>query len=89
MARPRALDVVARWANGWEASYLNPTDFVILAAPRALIPGWSRQPWGGDVEAGLTDLMLAFADFPSTTLLQRFAAQVLPRSLSRGGQRRR
>lgn len=132
--RPRALDVVARWADGWEASYLSPADFaarwaglrarldaggrepgslrrsvevdVVLAGPRARVEAMLerfRASRGvapdhplmatalvGDVEAvaekieaymvaGATDLMLAFADFPATTMLERFAAQVLPR----------
>jgi 2-methylisocitrate lyase-like PEP mutase family enzyme len=29
-------------------------------------------------EAGATDLMVGFADFPETTMLERFATRVLP-----------
>jgi alkanesulfonate monooxygenase SsuD/methylene tetrahydromethanopterin reductase-like flavin-dependent oxidoreductase (luciferase family) len=131
---PRALALTARWADGWEASYVAPREFATLAArldgaldaagrPRAdvrrsievdvILAGsererqaWTRRfiderpgPAGeavvatalaGDADAvaarigeyaaaGATDLMLGFADFPATGMLERFAAEVIPR----------
>ena len=35
-------------------------------------------------KAGATDLMIGFADFPDTTMLERFAARVLPALSARG-----
>jgi alkanesulfonate monooxygenase SsuD/methylene tetrahydromethanopterin reductase-like flavin-dependent oxidoreductase (luciferase family) len=35
-------------------------------------------------QAGATDLMIGFADFPETTMLERFAARVLPALSARG-----
>jgi alkanesulfonate monooxygenase SsuD/methylene tetrahydromethanopterin reductase-like flavin-dependent oxidoreductase (luciferase family) len=35
-------------------------------------------------QAGATDLMIGFADFPDTTMLERFAARVLPALSARG-----
>jgi alkanesulfonate monooxygenase SsuD/methylene tetrahydromethanopterin reductase-like flavin-dependent oxidoreductase (luciferase family) len=131
--RPRALDVAARLADGWEASYVDPPALaqlavqldarlaaagrqpgavrrsaeadVILVDSRAEEEGWRRRFHAdrgvaadhtivrtaliGDAEAvsirardyaaaGATDLMLGFADFPATTMLERFAHQVMP-----------
>jgi alkanesulfonate monooxygenase SsuD/methylene tetrahydromethanopterin reductase-like flavin-dependent oxidoreductase (luciferase family) len=139
---PGALGVAARYAEGWEASYLAPPDFqarwerlaaslvragrapaslarsvevdVVLAAPgwdaatalerfrggRGLEPGHPllRTALLGDAAAvgqgiaayaaaGATDLTLAFADFPATEMLERFAADVLPAMATRGEKR--
>jgi alkanesulfonate monooxygenase SsuD/methylene tetrahydromethanopterin reductase-like flavin-dependent oxidoreductase (luciferase family) len=128
-----ALDVIARRADGWEASYLAPETFrrrwELLAARLAREgrdPGAIRRSVELDVvlgaspaaaerdfrafcgsrrigpghpllgatlagtrdavleriaayqAAGATDLMLGFADFPATEMLERFAADVLP-----------
>jgi alkanesulfonate monooxygenase SsuD/methylene tetrahydromethanopterin reductase-like flavin-dependent oxidoreductase (luciferase family) len=130
---PAALDVVARRADGWEASYLPPEafhqrwellaarlaregrdpatirrsveldvvlgaspadaerDFRAFCASRRIGPS---HPLAGATlagtrdavlegiaayrAAGATDLMLGFADFPATEMLERFAADVLP-----------
>jgi alkanesulfonate monooxygenase SsuD/methylene tetrahydromethanopterin reductase-like flavin-dependent oxidoreductase (luciferase family) len=132
---PRALALTARRADGWEASYLTPTDFavrsarldalladagrragdvrrsvetdVILAGSRAEQEAWTRRfraarggpaadavldtALVGDADAvaarvveyagaGATDIMLGFADFPATGMLERFARDVLPRA---------
>jgi len=129
---PAALDVAARCASGWEASYLTPTAFgarwgrvrtVLEAAGR---PWWNyrrsveldvvlgltasdadaalrrfcaargieptdallAQALAGTADAvrarvaeyaaaGVTDLMLGFADFPATGMLELFAERVL------------
>jgi alkanesulfonate monooxygenase SsuD/methylene tetrahydromethanopterin reductase-like flavin-dependent oxidoreductase (luciferase family) len=130
---PRAIELAARCADGWEASFLAPPAFADCAArveaaltatgrPRdalrrsvevdaaladtpahaaAAIDGFCAHrriardhpllqgALAGDVEtviaralaygkAGATDLMIGFADFPDTTMLERFAARVLP-----------
>jgi alkanesulfonate monooxygenase SsuD/methylene tetrahydromethanopterin reductase-like flavin-dependent oxidoreductase (luciferase family) len=130
---PRALDLVARRADGWEASYLPPPEFgdrwarlqallarvgrspaslkravevdVVLAATMAEAAGAlarfrenrgigrehpvARAALAGDATAiaegitsyrtvGVTDLTLAFADFPATGMLERLAALVRP-----------
>ena len=130
--RPRALDVVARWADGWEASYLSAPAFAerwaalatrlraagrppeslrrsveldVVLAEHGEHPGAAlerfrrqrdvaadhplltatlsgnatdlRQTLAAYAGAGATDLMLAFADFPETRMLERFAADVL------------
>jgi alkanesulfonate monooxygenase SsuD/methylene tetrahydromethanopterin reductase-like flavin-dependent oxidoreductase (luciferase family) len=130
---PRALDVVARHADGWEASFLSPEAFALAARRvdaglraagrsagavrrsveldvslgatgdrraharafrevRGLAPGHPLLEAAliGDADdvverivayaaAGATDLMLGFADFPATGMLEAFAASVLPR----------
>ena len=130
--RPLALELAARWGQGWEASYVTPAGFaalssrldgllgvagrhsrevrrslevdVILACSPAEREGWTsrfRAERGaaagailptalvGDTDAvaarvaeyaaaGATDLMLGFVDFPETTMLERFARDVLP-----------
>lgn len=138
---PRALDVVARQADGWEASYVGPAEFrrrwqalrigleragrdagafrrsvevdVVLNEAsddpdRALARFCESRRIGADhpvaasalagepaavIEqiaayeaAGATDLMLGFADFPATAMLERFASDVLP-AVTRGGRR--
>lgn len=130
----RALSVVARRCEGWEASYLTPAAFagrwerlrillaqegrapdtlrrsvevdVIVARDRAEVGRWRQRfcaargvasdhplleaVLAGAPEAvrdriaeycvvGVTDLMCAFADFPETGMLERFAGEVLPR----------
>jgi alkanesulfonate monooxygenase SsuD/methylene tetrahydromethanopterin reductase-like flavin-dependent oxidoreductase (luciferase family) len=142
--RPRALEVVAQQADGWEASYLSPQTFaarwafvrsrlqahgraadevarsvevdVVLTTPGRVVQasaayrasrgvgpehplmamallGDARaviERIGAYAAAGATDLMLAFADFPATTMLERFAAEVLPTvsaPINRGGRR--
>jgi alkanesulfonate monooxygenase SsuD/methylene tetrahydromethanopterin reductase-like flavin-dependent oxidoreductase (luciferase family) len=131
---PRALDVAARHADGWEASLLSPEAFARAAArvdaglraagrppeavrrsveldvalvgatgdrgthvrafcaARGVAPGHPLLETAliGDADdvveriaayaaVGATDLMLGFADFPATGMLQAFAASVLPR----------
>jgi alkanesulfonate monooxygenase SsuD/methylene tetrahydromethanopterin reductase-like flavin-dependent oxidoreductase (luciferase family) len=130
--RPRALDLAARCADGWEASYVTPAAFAALAArlderleaagrPAAAVrrsvevdvvltaSPCEEATWRarfaaergaaadevlatalvGDAEsvatgaadyaaAGATDLMLGFADFPATGMLERFARDVMP-----------
>ena len=126
--KPRALELVARCGDGWEASYVSPTEFARLNAqvdrlaqdagrlPHALrrsvevdvavvdaqaeAAAWRRRfcaerGIGGDdrllttallgdaetvaagiaayAAAGATDLMLGFADFPATGMLERLA----------------
>jgi alkanesulfonate monooxygenase SsuD/methylene tetrahydromethanopterin reductase-like flavin-dependent oxidoreductase (luciferase family) len=130
---PRAVELTARCADGWEASFLAPAAFAgaasrldaaLAAAGRpadasrrsvevdvalaesetvtAAAVGRFCERRGialehalldgalvGDAdavvtralayaEAGATDLMLGFADFPATTMLERFAKRVLP-----------
>jgi alkanesulfonate monooxygenase SsuD/methylene tetrahydromethanopterin reductase-like flavin-dependent oxidoreductase (luciferase family) len=132
--RPHALGLVARAADGWEASYVTPQTFaamwtalerrlaergraardlrrsveldvVLCASPqqadRALedfcaargiarghtvaesVLAGEGQAVAGRIReyaaAGVTDLMLGFADFPSTRMLEAFAAEVFPR----------
>jgi alkanesulfonate monooxygenase SsuD/methylene tetrahydromethanopterin reductase-like flavin-dependent oxidoreductase (luciferase family) len=131
--KPRALDLAARCADGWEASYVSPRRLAALGARfDASVTAAGRSPhavkrsvevdvavvdsvadgeaWRerfcaerrlaagdrlldtaliGDVDtvvagiaeyaaAGATDLMLGFADFPATGMLERLA-RVLPR----------
>jgi alkanesulfonate monooxygenase SsuD/methylene tetrahydromethanopterin reductase-like flavin-dependent oxidoreductase (luciferase family) len=144
--RPLALGLVARRADGWEASYVTPRAFgdawrelrrrladegrvpdalarsveldVSLAAPdgdaaalvaefclaRGIDPSHplaaTLLAGGPDAvaarlaeyaDAGATDVMLGFTDFPSTRMLEAFAREVRPRleALSRRGARRR
>jgi alkanesulfonate monooxygenase SsuD/methylene tetrahydromethanopterin reductase-like flavin-dependent oxidoreductase (luciferase family) len=140
---PRALEVVARRADGWEASFLAPpalarrraavarlleregraagslgvsveVDAVVVERPadtaRALRGYCAARGIGGDhplvaaalvgdpatlaarveayAAAGATDLMVGFADFPATAMLERFAREVLPALRAAGSQRR-
>jgi alkanesulfonate monooxygenase SsuD/methylene tetrahydromethanopterin reductase-like flavin-dependent oxidoreductase (luciferase family) len=135
----RAIALVARCADGWEASFLAPAAFAdaaervdtaLAAAGRARNAlarsievdaaladtpadtaaaierfcarrGITRDhpllqgTLVGDVDtviaralayrdAGATDLMIGFADFPETMMLERFAARVLPALSGRG-----
>ena len=138
---PRALAITARCADGWEASYVSPTDFAtrwqqlmtLLKSEGRAVDAFRRSveldaivtEEGGPLEAlidrfrvargierghplldtvlagdgtalaermasyeaaGVTDLMLGFADFPSTGMLETFAATVLhPMPTRRGG----
>jgi alkanesulfonate monooxygenase SsuD/methylene tetrahydromethanopterin reductase-like flavin-dependent oxidoreductase (luciferase family) len=132
--RPGALGLVARRADGWEASYVTPAEFAVAwRALRQRLEHAGRSPGtlarsveldvaltpsadegehavaqfcrargidrdhalaatvlagGPDVvvariaeyaAAGATDLMLGFTDFPSTRMLEAFAARVRPR----------
>lgn len=136
----RALEVAARHADGWEASYLNPAAFAKKRKQlRTLVEREGREPealrrsvevdvilgrdgvdarqWrerfsaargislddplldtalvgepsavleriAGYRAAGVTDLMCAFADFPETGMIERFAEQVLPELIRKGG----
>jgi alkanesulfonate monooxygenase SsuD/methylene tetrahydromethanopterin reductase-like flavin-dependent oxidoreductase (luciferase family) len=129
----RATEMVARCADGWEASFLSPAAFAAAwHRVRALVAREGRSPAGfcrsveldvvltppradtaaatrafcsargiatdhplmasaliGDAEAiaariaayaeaGATDLMLGFADFPHMAMLEAFAARVFP-----------
>ena len=131
--RPQALALVARVADGWEASFVTPArlahmssrldellaaagrpaaslrrsvelDAIVVASPREHDPWLERfrtargLPAGHAVvdavlagepsavaarvrayaAAGATDLMLGFADFPETGMLERFAREVMP-----------
>jgi alkanesulfonate monooxygenase SsuD/methylene tetrahydromethanopterin reductase-like flavin-dependent oxidoreductase (luciferase family) len=130
---PRALELVARAADGWEGSFVTPAmlaaagatlDALLLRAGRrpqslrrsveldafAVDPARDRDAWlerfrtarglpprhaiveavlagdagalveriGAYASAGATDLMLGFADFPDTTMLEHFARAVMP-----------
>jgi alkanesulfonate monooxygenase SsuD/methylene tetrahydromethanopterin reductase-like flavin-dependent oxidoreductase (luciferase family) len=132
--RPAGLALVARRADGWEASYLTPQAFasawrtlrrrladagrepgtlarsveldVVLAtsgadAARGIAEFCGARGIGRDhplaatalagepdvvsariaeyADAGVTDLMLGFADFPATGMLEAFAERVRPR----------
>jgi alkanesulfonate monooxygenase SsuD/methylene tetrahydromethanopterin reductase-like flavin-dependent oxidoreductase (luciferase family) len=50
----------------------------LLAAALVGTPEAVADRVGQYAEAGATDLMLGFADFPSTRMLEMFAARVLP-----------
>jgi alkanesulfonate monooxygenase SsuD/methylene tetrahydromethanopterin reductase-like flavin-dependent oxidoreductase (luciferase family) len=131
--RPHALALVARAADGWEASFTTPAAFAVISTrlddllrrqARAvdsvrrsveldvIVAGSPREQeaWlarfralrglppdhtllgvtlAGEpaalvariaeyAAAGATDLMLGFADFPDTAMLERFARDVLP-----------
>jgi alkanesulfonate monooxygenase SsuD/methylene tetrahydromethanopterin reductase-like flavin-dependent oxidoreductase (luciferase family) len=131
---PRALGLVARRADGWEASYVTPAAFgerwrhlrrrltaegraadalgrsveldvalapsaadaaTLAAAFRAARGIATDHPVSGTLlaggpdaiaarlaeyaEAGATDVMLGFTDFPSTRMLEAFAREVAPR----------
>jgi alkanesulfonate monooxygenase SsuD/methylene tetrahydromethanopterin reductase-like flavin-dependent oxidoreductase (luciferase family) len=130
---PRAIELAARCADGWEASFLAPAAFAEAASRfdaavvAAGLPAGARRrsvevdaalaeseresaaavgrfcerrgialdhrlldgALVGDADAviaralayaqaGATDLMVGFADFPDTTMLERFAKRVLP-----------
>jgi alkanesulfonate monooxygenase SsuD/methylene tetrahydromethanopterin reductase-like flavin-dependent oxidoreductase (luciferase family) len=131
--RPQALALVARAADGWEASFLTPAalaargarldellaragrprgamrrsvelDAIVAASPRES-GAWLERfrahrglPAGHAIldaalagepaalvervsayaAAGATNLMLGFVDFPATTMLERFARDVMP-----------
>ena len=131
--RPQAMALVARAADGWEASFVTPPTLAIAGATLdtllsgagrrrdavrrsveldAIVTGSAaeRDSWierfraerrlpaghalldailAGEAPAlvtrvaayaaaGATDLMLGFADFPETAMLERFARDVLP-----------
>lgn len=65
----RALEVAARHADGWEAFY----DTTLVGEPATVLERIAEYR-----SAGATDLMCAFADFPETGMLERFAEHVLP-----------
>lgn len=76
LAKDRAE--AARWQERFCAARAIPSNHRLLETALAGEPGEVLDRIARYRDAGVTDLMCAFADFPETKMLERFAAEVLP-----------